>query len=184
MNDCSPVRRTMSATDFTFHVSWPPLSQTRSASSIYTCVHARYERVSLSGHARQRTRRQLTPCRSYVFVQRPIACGLRCVLVLARMLRTTLRVECVQPSVPPTVELVAVLEVVLVLLAHLPLLARHLRQPDAPPPLRLPFHGMVPTMDSTSGLWLRLPAPPDNVPKSSTFFHTFHPPLHGAHSIR
>ena len=70
---CSPVRRTMSATDWTTQTYWPPLLWTESASVLCTGTLERSTQASLSGHAHQRMRSQLTTCRSHDLVQLPTA---------------------------------------------------------------------------------------------------------------
>ena len=76
---CSPVRRTLSGTDFITQTSWLPLSGQGAPQSICTCVLASSAQASLSRHAHRTVRNQRTLCRQRALVQPPTACDLHCV---------------------------------------------------------------------------------------------------------
>ena len=94
------------------HTSWPPLLWTRST-FICICVLAKSAQASRPSQVHQRTRRQLTPCRSRDLVQLPLACDQHSAHVLARMPGTKLCEVRAPLDVPPTLELPTGSEVVL-----------------------------------------------------------------------
>ena len=115
-------------------------------------------------------RGQLTLCRSRDLAQLPTAGDRHCALVLARMPRTELCEVCTPLGEPPTLEQSANSEVVLGRPAFLPMLFDPLHLHDAPPsqrlllhgemPLQLVPHGMLLSVDATSGLQPCLPVVP------------------------